>query len=145
MQQVVDNVESANKSGVNKLVQAELDTITKLRDAINKYVVVPCTRCGYCTPCPNNVSIPTIFRILNETVYWGENPLTGYNRLAKTPEEFARRRDGGEDVGGAATLCTKCGECLEKCPQQIEIPDMMDKVMEIFENKKDIKKVLEIE
>ena len=50
----------------------------------------------------------------------------------------------GEDVEGAATLCTQCGECLEKCPQQIEIPDMMDKANCIFKDGKDVTEILEI-
>ncbi len=31
-----------------------------------------------------------------------------------------------------ANLCIECGECLEKCPQQIEIPDWLAKVHEIL-------------
>jgi predicted aldo/keto reductase-like oxidoreductase len=29
-------------------------------------------------------------------------------------------------------MCTECGECLEKCPQQIEIPDWLAKAHELF-------------
>jgi len=145
MQQVVENVESATNSGINILTKSELDTITELREVINKYVIVPCTRCGYCTPCPNGVSIPSVLGILNEVAHWDANPLFGYNQLAKTPEELERRRSAGEDVGGAATLCTQCEECLEKCPQQIEIPNMMEKANLIFRDGKDIKEVLELE
>jgi hypothetical protein len=31
-----------------------------------------------------------------------------------------------------ADLCTECGECLEKCPQQIDIPDWLKKVQEVL-------------
>jgi len=145
MQQVVENVESANRSGINILTDPELKTIADLRNAYNKYVVVPCTRCGYCIPCPNGVSIPSVLGVLNEIAYWGDRARMVYNRMAKTPEDLNRRREGGEEVEGAATLCTQCGECLEKCPQQIEILDMMEKANDIFRDGKDITEILEIE
>jgi predicted aldo/keto reductase-like oxidoreductase len=145
MQQVIENIESASNSGINTLNKAELKTITELRKAINKYVIVPCTRCGYCVPCPSGVTIPTVLGTINEVAYWKVNSLIEYNQLAKTPEELERRRIAGEDVGGAATLCTQCGDCLEKCPQQIEIPDIMEKANSIFRDGKDIKQVLKLE
>ena len=145
MQQVVENVESANNSGINTLTEPELKTIADLRDAYNKYVVVLCTRCGYCLPCPNGVSIPSVLGILNEIAYWGDRARMGYNQMAKTPEDLERRRASGEEVEGAAMLCTQCGECLEKCPQQIEIPDMMEKSNAIFRDGKEINEVLDVE
>jgi hypothetical protein len=145
MQQVVENVESASNSGINTLTEQELKTIADLRDAYNKYVVVLCTKCGYCIPCPNGVSIPSVLGILNEIAYWGDRARMGYNQMAKTPEDLERRRASGEEVGGAATLCTQCGECLEKCPQQIEIPDMMQKTNAIFRDGKEITEVLDVE
>ena len=144
-QQVVENVESANNSGINTLTGPELKTIADLRDAYNKYVVVLCTRCGYCIPCPNGVSIPSVLGVLNEIAYWGDRARMGYNQMVKTPEDLERRRASGEDVEGAATLCTQCGECLEKRPQQIEIPDMMEKANSIFRDGKSITEILELE
>jgi hypothetical protein len=145
MQQVVENVESASNSGINTLTEPELKTIADLRDAYNKYVVVLCTKCGYCIPCPNGVSIPSVLGILNEVAYWGDRARIGYNQMAKTPEDLEKRRASGEEVEGAATLCTQCGECLEKCPQQIEIPDMMQKTNAIFRDGKEITEVLDVE
>jgi len=145
MQQVVENVESASNSGINTLTEPELKTIADLRDAYNKYVVVLCTRCGYCIPCPNGVSIPSVLGILNEIAYWGDRARMRYNQMAKTSEDFERRRASGEEVEGAASLCSQCGECLEKCPQQIEIPDMMEKANSIFRDGKPITEILELE
>ena len=145
MQQVVENVESASNSGINTLTEPDLKTIADLRDAFNKYVVVLCTRCGYCLPCPNGVSIPSVLGILNEIAYWGDRARMGYNQMVKTPEDIEKRRASGEEVEGAATLCTQCGECLEKCPQQIEIPDMMEKANGIFRDGKSITEILELE
>jgi len=48
-----------------------------------------------------------------------------------------------EEVEGAAALCIECGECLEKCPQQIDIPSYMEKANKIFENGESVSKVFE--
>jgi predicted aldo/keto reductase-like oxidoreductase len=70
-----------------------------------------CRRCGYCMPCPNGLDIP--FLLLIEGYYtryelrdWA---LARLNSLEKTYND-----------------CAACGECLEKCPYDLPIPDMME-------------------
>ena len=146
MQHVIENIDSASKSGVNSLTDDELNTISNLGKAYDKYIVVPCTNCGYCKPCPNDVSIPFILGLLNEVAYWGESSrqkyTSFYNYLTKTQKDIEEKRSKGEKIGGAAILCIQCEECLDKCPQQIEIPDFMEKANEIFENGKSISDIL---
>jgi len=147
MQQVVENVESANNSGINIVTEEELSTISELREAYGKYIIVPCTSCGYCLPCPNGVNIPQILRLVNDLYYYGGRgrPRIAffYNRMAKTEEDYEKRKAAGEEVEGAATLCIQCGECLDKCPQQIEIPDFMEKANALFEKGESVSKVFE--
>jgi len=147
MQHVIENIESADKSGMKHLTEKELNTISKLRQAYRKYNLVPCTSCKYCIPCPNGVSIPWLFRLLNEMSYWGKERkkriMFFYNRMAKTSEDLKKMIADGDEADGAATLCTKCGECLDKCPQQIDIPDIMEKVNAIFEEGKTILEVFD--
>ncbi len=146
MQQVIENIESANNSGINTLTKEEFETISALREAFKKSFAVPCTNCGYCMPCPNGVNIPTINRLINDAAYWGtsNNPiiLYFYNSLAKTPEELEQKRAKGEEVEGAQSLCIQCGECVEKCPQQINIPDIMEKANLILKDGKKVSDVL---
>jgi predicted aldo/keto reductase-like oxidoreductase len=142
MTQVIENIESANASEIISLTEEELKIISDLREAYYKYDLVRCTSCRYCLPCPNGVSIPWVFRLLNELGYWGEARKQRisffYDRMAKTPEDLEKRLLEDEEVEGAASLCIQCGECLEKCPQQIDIPDVMQKANSIFEASKDI-------
>ncbi len=146
MQQVVENVESADKSGINILSEEELQTISELREVYKKLDVVPCTSCGYCLPCPNGVTIPGVFRILNEIAYWGERGRMRiaffYDRMVKTPEELEKKNAEGDETEGAASLCIQCGECVDKCPQQIDIPNMMEKANLIFKDGKEVSEIL---
>ncbi|MFW9899825.1 MAG: aldo/keto reductase [Candidatus Thorarchaeota archaeon] len=142
MQQVKENIESAKKSVNNNLSEEELHTIFELREAYDKYNLVPCTSCRYCLPCPQGVSIPWVFRFLNDLGYWGEGQKARisffYDRMAKTKEALEEGLSKGDEVDGAASLCIQCGECLEKCPQQIDIPDIMEKANAIFEEGKKV-------
>jgi hypothetical protein len=140
MQQVQENVDSASNSGINSLTEDESNTIEKLASAFtNKIFIVGCTSCKYCMPCPEGVNIPTMFNILNQFNQYGEGTRAGfegyYKTLPKTQEDLEK---SGRPNTGAANLCVKCGECLEKCPQQIEIPDELEKIVEIFENGKKV-------
>jgi predicted aldo/keto reductase-like oxidoreductase len=63
--------------------------------------------------------------------------------MVKTEEDYEKRKADGEEVEGAATLCVECGECLEKCPQQIDILDFMAKANALFENGESLSKVFE--
>jgi predicted aldo/keto reductase-like oxidoreductase len=146
MQHVIENIDSANKSSIKSLTEDELKIISELRKAYDKYLIVRCTSCGYCIPCPNNVAIPSVLRMLNELAYWGdfgkERIAYFYNYMAKTQKDIEEKKSNGEETEGAATLCIQCNECLEKCPQQIEIPEFMEKANEIFENGKSISGIL---
>jgi len=120
MEQVVENVALADRYEAGNLSAEELKLYDKIREAYNSLSPVPCTNCRYCMPCPNNVEIPRIFQLYNDAVMY-EDIRTGqfmYNG------PFAFQPDQRVDN------CTECGECLEKCPQNIEIPDWLKKAHE---------------
>ncbi len=112
-EQVEQNLASAARSGVGSLTEEELAVYTRVRKAYEALCPIPCTDCKYCLPCPSGVNIPGVFDIYNDSIMY-ENPERGrmvYNHFMSEDER--------------ASLCIECGECLEKCPQQIEIPDWL--------------------
>jgi predicted aldo/keto reductase-like oxidoreductase len=148
MQQVIENLESASNSGIDILNEDELQTIEELRGAYENYNYVPCTSCGYCKPCPNYVNIPGAIRMVNEIFYWrdvGRERISYFYNLysKKSKEEYETAIANGEEAEGAATLCIECGECLEKCPQQIDIPEVMKVANAIFEEQKPLDEVFD--
>jgi predicted aldo/keto reductase-like oxidoreductase len=51
---------------------------------------------------------------------------------------YVIRLSGGisEDGSGYASQCVECGECLEKCPQDIDIPTVLADVANDLEDDK---------
>jgi predicted aldo/keto reductase-like oxidoreductase len=66
MNQVVENIESANRSGANSLGSKELQLIERVRQKYKERTAIPCTGCSYCVPCPNGVDIPRVFGFYND-------------------------------------------------------------------------------
>jgi predicted aldo/keto reductase-like oxidoreductase len=76
-----------------------------------------CTGCKYCMPCPQEVNIPYIFEMYNMGQVYGLWEIARDN-YAKFPE---MRWVGGKQ----ADECIECGECEEKCPQNIQIREQL--------------------
>jgi Predicted oxidoreductases of the aldo/keto reductase family len=72
-----------------------------------------CRRCGYCAPCPEGIDIPTNFLFVNYLRHYG---------LA----DWAKERYAGVKV--KADACVKCGICETRCPYDLKIRDMLEKV-----------------
>ncbi len=75
-----------------------------------------CRRCGYCQPCPQGIQIPYVLL---------------FNSIAKryTPPRAIKM---SQEWMAQAEECQECGECLEKCPYQLPIPDLLKETVERF-------------
>ena len=137
--QVEQNVESADNSSIGSLKKEEMEIISKLRKTYSKFITIPCTNCEYCMPCPNSVNIPQNIRFLNDFIWFGEEQRERfeglYAKFLKTKEELKESEGKG---AGNASLCIECGECIEKCPQKIQIPEVLKKVDAILGKRKKI-------
>ncbi len=109
MEQVQQNLASADHSGVGSLTQTDLGLIENVRAARASLAPVPCTHCEYCLPCPNDVAIPSIFEIYNQAVMYDDQN-NGRNRYKDAIHEENR-----------ADRCVECGTCESLCPQHIQI------------------------
>lgn len=136
---ILENIASADRSAPNSLSKEELEVIDKLRASFQNLFAVPCTRCEYCMPCPSGVNIPMNLRVLNESIWTGsaESMQGWFDSFAQTPEELKDKPNNG-----AAQLCIECLQCLDKCPQSIQIPDNLKKVVAIYRDHQDPKTVM---
>ncbi|MBC7260584.1 MAG: aldo/keto reductase [Chloroflexi bacterium] len=119
MQQVEENLASADRSGIGILSQEELDIIARVRAKYNELCPIPCTACGYCMPCPSGVDIPRVFRQFNYGAIYNavEEARSGYQNI---PEQ------------ARADKCSECHQCEELCPQHIPISTWMKRVDQVL-------------
>ena len=120
MQQVEENIASADVSGTGTLNADELAMFSKAREAIEATSPIPCTSCEYCLPCPNGVAIPRNFASYNQVAMFGDIADSRFGYKAWIPDEQK------------ASACIQCDECLSKCPQQIAISTWMPVVHEVL-------------
>ena len=78
---------------------------------------ISCTACRYCMPCPNGVDIPRIFNFYNEVMIY--NDAVRPRKDVQRPEMFKEEQ--------RADKCIKCEQCVEKCPQKLPIPELLEK------------------
>lgn len=113
-EQVQQNLFIADRAKVGMLSDAEVNQIVDAGDQMRRAISIPCTGCGYCDVCPQNIAIPEIFAIRNRMQQHGS--------VRTAAEEY--KKLGDRD----ASTCISCGACVEKCPQHIEIFTKLAKI-----------------
>ena len=108
------------------------------RDIAEKIVdvrTIPCNDCKYCMPCPYGIDIPTIFVHYNKCKNEGTLP-----RLKMSEEYFRMRRnyliglDRTVPRVRQADHCIGCGQCEPHCPQNIRIPQELQRISQFVED-----------
>ncbi len=124
---IEENLAVADKSYPDSLTEAELQLVKKVERKYRELMKAGCTGCRYCMPCPEGVNIPLCFETYN-TLYMSGN-------ADETKFMYAARLGGVLSGGEAefASLCVQCGKCLEKCPQHLDIPMILESVVEELE------------
>lgn len=124
--QMEENIEIFEN--MQPLSKEELDLIKQVSELINSKITVSCTKCNYCiNECPVNINIPYVFDLYNSEKLLNEDGFTTYQ---VTYINYMKNKKNGP-----ASACIDCGKCVEKCPQQINIPQVMKDVVESLENK----------
>ena len=118
-EQVVENLQSAESAEIGALTEKEQELIREVRRRYRKLAPIPCTRCGYCMPCPNGVDIPQNLTLYNEGRMYGR-------------PDLARRQYGFIAEKARSAACIQCRECEPKCPQGILISEWMPKVSQVL-------------
>jgi uncharacterized protein len=118
MGQVEENVAVADSAEAGAMTPQDLELVGRVRETYRRRMKVSCTACKYCMPCPNGVNIPGCFEQYNNASMYEamENARFFYNYSVFL------------GANGRASRCVECGECMEKCPQQIPIPDVLKDV-----------------
>jgi predicted aldo/keto reductase-like oxidoreductase len=116
MEQVEQNLVSAEVAGIGTLTANELDAVKRVQEIYKSFSQIACTKCGYCMPCPNGLDIPRNFELYNEGVI--------YDSLDLSQALYTWHMRPSE----RADACIACGDCEVECPQKINISEWMPKV-----------------
>lgn len=111
LEQVLDN--TGYMQDFKPLTEEDYRVIDKVSK--NLKFAIPCTGCRYCTDgCPMGISIPDVFTIYND-----------YKRDMKKLPEFRERYKELTKSTGRASKCIGCEQCKNHCPQNLDIPKLL--------------------
>jgi predicted aldo/keto reductase-like oxidoreductase len=111
--QLRENVATASRE--ERLGAAEVARINESFEECRKLAELYCTGCDYCAPCPEGVAISRVLLLYSLARVYGleEAAKKLYYDIGRTGF-YAKMKD--------AAACTACGDCVEKCPQKLDIP-----------------------
>lgn len=113
-EQMESNVRAFSGPAIKKFSDSDMRLAEQILTETRKISQIPCTECAYCVDsCPVGIEIPKIFAIYNEYKRSGVefHATYIYSCIAE---------------GHRADSCIKCGACVEKCPQGIDIPTELE-------------------
>ncbi len=93
----------------------ETEEIRAFREQFGKQF---CRRCDYCQPCPEEIQIQMVLGIKSIVKRMGPAILKG-----------GRQKDAVDQ----ARNCTACGQCMERCPYDLPIPDLIQENIKWFD------------
>lgn len=117
--QVEENLDIAGRCPAGSMTEEELAVIDKVQKIYKDRILVNCTACQYCMPCPHGVDIPTNLRLYNESNMLGMDGAKRSYQLFFTESKRAHH-------------CIECGLCEPQCPQHIAIIEELKNVASTF-------------
>lgn len=101
------------------LIPAEIEVLARLEQhQVQALGSDRCRQCYACLPCPEGINIPEVLRLRNLAVAYGMEAFGRYR--------YAMFENAGHWFPGTqAHRCTECGDCLPRCPEQLQIPALL--------------------
>ena len=127
MEHLQDNIRTY--SPLVPLTDEERQFLFDTADLIAGYPPIPCNDCKYCMPCPYGIDIPAVLLHYNKCVNEGNIP---QDKLDENYRQARRAFLIGYDRSvprlRQANHCIGCGQCIDHCPQSIDIPKELHRI-----------------
>ena len=124
LEQLESNIREFNDA--DPLNDEEMEIISQVSEIINSNITVDCTKCRYCVDtCPEDIDIAKIFDLYNKHKLLEMDEWTPFGNAYLNYSKL--------DGVGIASDCIECENCIEECPQQINIPEVLKDVAKTFE------------
>ena len=124
LEQVKTNIEIANKAKPGYFTEEDNKILKKIINEFRHSSEISCTYCNYCMPCSHGVNIPKCFHEYNES------------KVFDKPDKISNQYFDVITEKSRADQCKNCAQCLEECPQDIDIMTELHKVEDYFKNTK---------
>ncbi|MBO4444678.1 MAG: aldo/keto reductase [Bacteroidaceae bacterium] len=135
MEHLEDNIKSY--SPLVPLTDEECDFLFETAILMQQYPTIPCNDCKYCMPCPYGIDIPSVFVYYNKRVNEVTIPTDRENKnYRKLRKSFLDAYDKAVPALRQADHCIGCRQCVEHCPQDIDIPRQLRRIDEYVEKLK---------
>ena len=126
-EELIEPLKVADNDG--ELSLEEISVFERLENHQNQVLgTEKCSQCYECLPCPENINIPEVLRLRNLTV-------------AYDMEDYGKYRYGMFENAGhwfpgmKGSRCTECGDCLPRCPEELDIPGLLKDTHERLKGK----------
>ena len=124
-------------SPLKPVTAEEHEFLQQTADLMKQYPTIPCNDCKYCMPCPYGIDIPGVLVHYNKCVNEGNLPTTSgdpdYRRARRV---FLVGYDRSVPRLRQASHCIGCRQCVEHCPQAIDIPAELHRIDDYVERLK---------
>jgi len=85
-------------------------------DNVQRYLVGDCVYCDHCLPCPQGINIGLVIHIADTAQYFPMDEIMAEYLVLPVK----------------ASECIACGECMERCPFDVDVVARMQKAAECF-------------
>ncbi len=114
LQMLTENAKIASER--EPMTEKQFEQAGIMLEEIERMRELYCTGCNYCLPCPAGIDIPAVFKAYNlHNVY-------GLTETAKQSYENIIKKN---DYKPISEQCLECGACIDKCPQNLNIPELL--------------------
>ena len=124
-------------SPLKPVTAEEHEFLQQTADLMKQYPTIPCNDCKYCMPCPYGIDIPGVLVHYNKCVNEGNLPTTsGDPDYRRARRAFLVGYDRSVPRLRQASHCIGCRQCVEDCPQAIDIPAELHRIDDYVERLK---------
>lgn len=135
MEHLQDNLRTY--SPLDKLTDDDKAFLEETARLMLKYPTIPCNDCKYCMPCPYGIDIPSILLHYNKCVNQGNVPENAQEEnYRKARRAFLVGYDRSVPRLRQADHCIGCRQCVNHCPQNINIPGELHRIDDFVEHLK---------
>jgi predicted aldo/keto reductase-like oxidoreductase len=91
---------------------------------VHRYLEGCCTFCNHCLPCPQEIDIAQVMGL----EFWAQWA------LEEDSDEKEEILAAYAALEAKASECIECGDCMERCPFEVDVIARMQKAAEVFES-----------